>query len=528
MPGGVRVHLYCFCWNDARLLPYFFRHYDEFVDEYFVFDNGSTDASLSLLKDHGRVHVEHFEVAGDSFVEEERRLSDQIWQKSRGTADWVIVTDIDEHLYRPYMIGYLAHCKAEGVTAIKSHGYEMVADSFPAEEEKLVNLVTRGCRSVEHDRLCIFNPNAITSTRFSASRHRAWPEGHVVWPSSPEVLLLHYRQLGVKYVSVRSAELARGIKTRDIENGWGTHFLWSAQEIVSNWARLKAESVPVPGLGELRHVPPEDFRGDEKIIDQSDLLDGDWYLAANPDLAESQVDPLVHFCQYGWHEGRRPNFYFDPAWYADAYPQSVVEGGNPFIHYVRQGESAGDWPSRHFDTEWYREQHNLAGGESPLRHYLLRRGSGQVSPVPDFDLEGYCNSHPEVVAAGRDPYEDYILRTEAPATEAEGEHFPAFGAVAATLGLDPALDVYPASVSWRSLLEVIQLFLQRFPVDEVWYREAYPDVDEAIRNGQIESARRHFIEYGYFEGRDFRPPEGGPEGDDGSTADPGVNPDAGG
>src|SRR5579859_373080 len=112
-----RIHLYCLCWNDARMLPHFFRHYDGLVDRYFVFDNGSTDASLVLLNSHGRVELAHFRVDTDSFVDEERRLSDTIWQRSRGEADWIVIVDIDEHLFHPDFRTYLATCSRQGVTA---------------------------------------------------------------------------------------------------------------------------------------------------------------------------------------------------------------------------------------------------------------------------------------------------------------------------------------------------------------------------------------------------------------------------
>jgi len=36
------------------------------------------------------------------------------------------------------------------------------------------------------------------------------------------------------------------------------------------------------------------------------LFDGDFYLATNPDLQSAQVDPLLHFLEHGWREGRRP------------------------------------------------------------------------------------------------------------------------------------------------------------------------------------------------------------------------------
>ncbi len=48
---------------------------------------------------------------------------------------------------------------------------------------------------------------------------------------------------------------------------------------------------------------------------------------------------------------------------------------------------------------------------------------------------------------------------------------------------------------------LIRSFLASVPVDEVWYKATYQDIDEAIRSGTIKSAKEHFISDGYFEGR---------------------------
>ena len=253
---------------------------------------------------------------------------------------------------------------------------------------------------------------------------------------------------------------------------------------------------------------PAGYRSEADVIALSGLFDADWYSAQYEDVLESGSDPLEHFCLLGWREGLLPNFYFDPAWYLATYGPGDAEGTNPLVHYIEQGEREGAWPSPQFDPEWYRDQHGLEADESPLRHFLLRRASGLVSPLPDFDVESYCLAHPEVLSEGRDPYEDYVTRggdtpVETPPGVAEVPALgsvPTYAMIEAVLGLDPGSEP-PRSIAWDSMVEVIRLFLRRVPVDETWYCTVYPDVAEAIREGELASAQEHFVAHGYFEER---------------------------
>jgi hypothetical protein len=53
----------------------------------------------------------------------------------------------------------------------------------------------------------------------------------------------------------------------------------------------------------------------------------------------------------------------------------------------------------------------------------------------------------------------------------------------------------------EQMIAIMKMMLASVPVDEAWYRKQYPDVDAAIASGRYDSARRHFIENGYFESR---------------------------
>ena len=108
----MKVHLYTLAWNEADILPFFFRHYDSWVNRYVIFDDGSTDETLAMLAAHPRVEVRQFErTTADSFVKSHQTLQNQVWKESRGRADWVVITATDEHLHLPHanIKKYLAH-----------------------------------------------------------------------------------------------------------------------------------------------------------------------------------------------------------------------------------------------------------------------------------------------------------------------------------------------------------------------------------------------------------------------------------
>ncbi len=56
-------------------------------------------------------------------------------------------------------------------------------------------------------------------------------------------------------------------------------------------------------------------------------------------------------------------------------------------------------------------------------------------------------------------------------------------------------------LSAEALQNAVRMLLRGIHVDGDWYERQYPDVKDAIANGIFRSAKHHFIESGYFEGR---------------------------
>src|SRR5262249_43840034 len=66
-----------------------------------------------------------------------------------------------------------------------------------------------------YNKLSVFNPNAIAETRYKTGRHWAAPTGHVRYPKQDELLLLHYKFLGLNYLLGRYALLSGGLGPAD-------------------------------------------------------------------------------------------------------------------------------------------------------------------------------------------------------------------------------------------------------------------------------------------------------------------------
>jgi hypothetical protein len=143
------------------------------------------------------------------------------------------------------------------------------------------------------------------------------------------------------------------------------------------------------------------------VITRSELLDINYYLINYPDVRESGLDPLTHFCTFGWQEGRRPNPYFDPSWYKKTYLASDKHL-NPLLHYIKSGEQAGHRPIVYFDPAWYRKEYGVGQDQLALQHFLINRRSQLFSPLKLFDVAWYISEYGAEIGTNRDPFAHYL------------------------------------------------------------------------------------------------------------------------
>lgn len=83
-------------------------------------------------------------------------------------------------------------------------------------------------------------------------------------------------------------------------------------------------------------------------------FDARFYCDENPDIARAKVNPVSHYVDYGWKEGRNPTAYFWTNYYLSSHPEVKLAGVNPFHHYLRHGRQNGLKPNPMGVERWSR------------------------------------------------------------------------------------------------------------------------------------------------------------------------------
>ena len=107
-------------------------------------------------------------------------------------------------------------------------------------------------------------------------------------------------------------------------------------------------------------------------LKKSGLFDVEYYKTRYPDVAESGIDPVLHYVIYGWAEFRWPNEYFDTYYYLSNYDELMSPGLNPLVDFDKVGWKEGRNPSKEFNVKNYLKHNpDVATADiNPLRHYL--------------------------------------------------------------------------------------------------------------------------------------------------------------
>ena len=140
------------------------------------------------------------------------------------------------------------------------------------------------------------------------------------------------------------------------------------------------------------------------------LFDRSFYLDKNKDVRESGADPLSHFMEHGWREGRSPHPLFDAAFYLTHHPGLLESGPNSLVHYLRAGATSGSNPHPLFDTAFYLHEYPdvVEHGLNPLVHFVKFGAQEGRNPHPFFNTADYLAANPDLAASRSNALIHYV------------------------------------------------------------------------------------------------------------------------
>ncbi len=79
----------------------------------------------------------------------------------------------------------------------------------------------------------------------------------------------------------------------------------------------------------------EDNNPRNKLL-KSGYFSSIYYLLHYPDIYENNIDPVSHYLEFGWKEGRNPSAQFDNSDYLKEHPELIEQGINPLLDFIEK------------------------------------------------------------------------------------------------------------------------------------------------------------------------------------------------
>jgi glycosyltransferase involved in cell wall biosynthesis len=220
----MNIHAYIIAWNEELVLPYTLDHYSQFCEDIIVYDNMSTDGSDEIYKKYNNVSVVKWNTPDKKYNDVTlAEMKSNVYKRSRGRADWVIMCDCDEFLYHENLLEKLTEYKEAGITMPKIDGHDMCCETFPTYDGGLLTDKVK-IGSETYGPMCkniIFNPSLDIKYMPGAHANQC---PNAVYSDEAELKLLHYKFLGKDYVLKRYGALAEQLSDFNLKTGLSGHW----------------------------------------------------------------------------------------------------------------------------------------------------------------------------------------------------------------------------------------------------------------------------------------------------------------
>lgn len=256
----MKIHLYTLCWNEEDIIPFVVDYWKAIgVEKAVVYDNYSTDNSVNLLKSYGDwIEVRHFETQGqDDTIQ--RIIKSISWKESKGKADFVIVCDMDEMLYSPYINEELKKMKDGGYNVMGTPWYALCFDEVPQYKPNTLlhrqghkfykQYINHHPRYAHLGKFMLFDPNLVDDMCYSVGCHISNPVPMIKLYETDKVFAIHINKgFSEDYFVKRRRIMNNNLSEINKANGMCVEYGKPEQETRNEYRKYQEESVDVNKL----------------------------------------------------------------------------------------------------------------------------------------------------------------------------------------------------------------------------------------------------------------------------------------
>jgi hypothetical protein len=239
-------------YNEEALLPHFLAHYAPIADRIVVWDNGSTDATPQIAREHPKVELRTFWSDGYDELSVLARL-DQVKEESAGTFDWCLFPDCDEFVARRDG-GDLQEILEQAVAEVLvPSGYCLV--QHPTEgpldlSGRILGQRRFGRTSQDYCKPIVVRPASLVC--FALGKHRLFEIAPANVVCEPRLVLLHLEMVDYELWIYRKTR--RPLSATNIRKGWcADRFCKSREFYEKYWSEVQGRAVnlvrEIPLLG---------------------------------------------------------------------------------------------------------------------------------------------------------------------------------------------------------------------------------------------------------------------------------------
>lgn len=136
-------------------------------------------------------------------------------------------------------------------------------------------------------------------------------------------------------------------------------------------------------------------------------FDTEYYANKYPDIIKNALDPIEHYCVFGWKEGRNPTPWFSTRKYLERHTDVKDANINPFAHYLLYGQ---------IESRETQEPESSSSGAEPIspsdRENDVPRTQTAIeidTIRPFFDEAFYKLNYPDMRSEQANPIEHYCV-----------------------------------------------------------------------------------------------------------------------